>query len=178
MGLLPEGCSKTSANSLCCSYCTLVVTLILVKIVTTLPGLPYFRRLKPEFTRAAAWRWNGRLECMRFAQRNCALWTRVWRGWLYSAVPGAPAWKWSVHYAGPLECSKVLVKSPYGSVAGTQRWCATYVKGNIWLLSVLGRRIPRHCRPRSMLKFTEQRRENPMLSQPDDARSLPSPWGA
>ena len=45
LGLIAEGCSKTSANFLCCSYCTLVVILIYVKIVTTLPGLPYFSTL-------------------------------------------------------------------------------------------------------------------------------------
>jgi len=28
LGLLAEGCSKTSANFICCSYCTLVVILI------------------------------------------------------------------------------------------------------------------------------------------------------
>jgi len=39
LDLLAEEYSKTSANFLRCSYCTLVVILILVKIVTTLPGL-------------------------------------------------------------------------------------------------------------------------------------------
>jgi len=41
LGSLAEGCSKTSANFLCCSYRTLVVISISVKIVTILPGLPY-----------------------------------------------------------------------------------------------------------------------------------------
>jgi len=40
------------------------------------------KRLKPEFTSAAAWRLKGRRECRRCVPWNCALWTRVWRGWL------------------------------------------------------------------------------------------------
>ena len=40
------------------------------------------RRLKPDFSSAAAWRWKGRRECRRCVPRNCTLWTRVWRGWL------------------------------------------------------------------------------------------------
>jgi len=44
VGLLAKGCSNTSANFLCCSYCALVVIPIYVKIVSTLPGLPYFPR--------------------------------------------------------------------------------------------------------------------------------------
>jgi len=38
------------------------------------------RRLKLEFTSAAAWRRKGRRECRRCVPRDCALWTRVWRG--------------------------------------------------------------------------------------------------
>jgi len=40
------------------------------------------RRLKPELISAAAWRQKGRRECRRCVLRNCALWTRVRRGWL------------------------------------------------------------------------------------------------
>ena len=42
------------------------------------------RRLKfmSKFMSAAAWRRKGRHECMSCVPRNCALWTRVWRGWL------------------------------------------------------------------------------------------------
>jgi len=51
LGLLAEGCSKTSGNFLCCSYCTLVVILIYVKIVTTLPGLPRIPLAKDQLYR-------------------------------------------------------------------------------------------------------------------------------
>ena len=37
------------------------------------------RRLKPEFTSAAAWQQKGRRECRRCVPRNCVLWARVGR---------------------------------------------------------------------------------------------------
>ena len=46
LGLLAERCSKTSAKFLCCSCCAMVVILIYVKIVATLPGLPYMSFIK------------------------------------------------------------------------------------------------------------------------------------
>jgi len=41
-----------------------------------------FSILKPELISAAAWRRKRRRECRRCVPRNCALWTRTWRGWL------------------------------------------------------------------------------------------------
>ena len=45
-------------------------------------ALPDSRRLKLELISAAAWRWKRRRECRHYVSRNCAAWTRVWRGWL------------------------------------------------------------------------------------------------
>ena len=83
------------------------------------------RILKPELISAAAWRQKGRRECRRCVPRNCALWTRVWRRWLAFSC----AWRASLK----MECSLRSwaggvpeSKAPFGSVWGTQRWCAMW----------------------------------------------------
>ena len=75
LGLSAEGCSKTSANFLCCSYCTLVVMLIYVKIVTTLPGLPYIFDLQRSLVAPwcgvrEPWVAENRLLVCRASERN------------------------------------------------------------------------------------------------------------
>ena len=55
------------------------------------------RRLKPEFSSAASWRWKGHRKCRRCVPRNCTLWTRVWMGWLVFSCA------WSVSLK--VECS-------------------------------------------------------------------------
>jgi len=59
--------------------------------------LHHSRRLKPVFISAAAWRRKVGCECRRCVPRNCALWTRVWRGWLVFSCA------WSVNLQ--VECS-------------------------------------------------------------------------
>ena len=47
------------------------------------------RILKPELISTAAWRRKGCHECRCCVPGNCALWTRVWKGWLVFSC----AWK-------------------------------------------------------------------------------------
>ena len=83
-------------------------------------------QLKREFTSTAAWRWKGVVSAGALCRRTVHCGQGYEGGGCLERQLEMEADEPVRRWGEPVECPRVLVKAPYWSVSGTQRWCATY----------------------------------------------------